>query len=240
MDDTGILFAAVKTLESENPNGEFEAIISTPTKDRKGQTVEAHALEPLPPSIPVFHQHDWREKALPVGRGTPFYEGDVLKMKGYYASSARGQEMRTLVNEGVVDAMSIAFLYKPANVKAIEDGELVTKGELIECSFTATPVNKTALVLASKGLAEKAGARHSATDREHLNTIASSVTALGWECPGCASGAETKSQEIASEDTHTVDEAAAEKATASPPPEVDEAPLKLDRMLLELHQHAAV
>lgn len=145
---TGSIALTVKAVETTDGPGEFEAVISTTMKDRDGETVKAGALHPLPASIPIYYQHDWRTGALPVAKATPFYDGDVLKAAGTYASTARGQEMRSLVTEGIVDSMSVGF------IKSSSRGGIITKGTLIEASFTGIPINTGAKVLASKALAD--------------------------------------------------------------------------------------
>lgn len=146
----GSLAMTVKALDAgaDGP-GEFEAIISTTMKDRDGETVKAGAFAPLPQSIPIFYSHDWRTGALPVGKAAPFYDGDVLKAKGTFASTPRGQEMRSLVNEEIVDSMSVGFF------KAVRRGGVVSKGELFEASFTGIPINTGARVLATKAASLK-------------------------------------------------------------------------------------
>lgn len=100
-------FAAVKSLDSENPNGEFEVVLSAATVDRDGEVIEARAFEPLPESIPFHAFHDFHD---PIGRGVPFYDGDVLKARGVYASTPRAQEIRTLVAEGIIGHTSVGFM----------------------------------------------------------------------------------------------------------------------------------
>jgi HK97 family phage prohead protease len=175
------LTAAVKAVASDEPNGEFEAILSTDGVDREGESIAPGAFDPLPASIPIYHQHDWMEKALPVARAVPSYDADgKVRVKGTYASTDRGQEMRQLVTEGVVDSMSAGYLtHKKAKVKGVPT---VSAAELIEGSFTAVPVNTGALVTASKALALKAGARNSAVDAATIQSIHDAAEALGATC----------------------------------------------------------
>lgn len=144
---TGTLNLTVKAVNSAG-NGDFEAILSTPQQDRDGETVKAGAFHPLPLSIPVYYHHDWKSGALPVAKAAPFYDGDVLKVKGTFASTARGQEMRSLVTEGIVDSMSVGFIKTQAR------GSVISKGQVIEGSFTGIPINTGAKVLAAKAMAE--------------------------------------------------------------------------------------
>jgi phage head maturation protease len=169
----------LKALDGENANGEFEAVLSTPDLDRDGETVMPRAFDPLPKSIPVHFSHDFVDKVPPVGRATPYYDGDTLKVKGTFASTPRAQELRALVNEGVIDSMSAGFLTTK------KKGKSIIEGDLIEGSLTATPVNRSALLLRSKALAElelKAGARNSSTDGSRLQQIHDLSVENGADC----------------------------------------------------------
>jgi HK97 family phage prohead protease len=174
------LHADVKAVASDNPNGEFEAILSTDALDRDGESIAAGAFDPLPKSIPIYHVHDWREGAMPVGKAEPYYDGTVLKAKGTFAGTARAQEMRSLVVDGIVDSMSVGFI-NPTR-KTLDGKKTVTKGELIEASFTAIPVNATALVASAKSAEVKAGARNSKSDLEHIQAAHDAMVALGAAC----------------------------------------------------------
>lgn len=141
-------FAEVKEAAGEHPNGEFEVILSAATLDRDGEVIDARAFEPLPESIPFHAFHDFHD---PIGRGTPFYDGDVLKAKGVYASTARAQEIRTLVAEGIIGHTSVGFM--AADRKDADDGTPhITRGELLEGSFVSVPSNRQAEVLMAKSL----------------------------------------------------------------------------------------
>lgn len=176
-----MLALTLKAVDGDNPNGEFEAVLSTPDVDRDGETIAPGAFEPLPKSIPIHFDHDFVDKVPPVGRGVPFYDGDVLKVAGTFASTPRAQELRALVNEGMVDSMSAGFLIARGGRK----GKTITKAELIEGSLTATPVNRSALLVRSKALAAlKAGARNSTMDMSRLQQIHDLAVANGADCPG--------------------------------------------------------
>jgi HK97 family phage prohead protease len=177
------LNATIKAVDSENPNGEFEVILSTDAVDRDGEAIMPGAFEPLPKKIPIFVDHDWRKGAQPVAKAVPFYEDGVLKARGVYASTARAQEIRSLVNDEILDSMSVGFLN--GKREKVNGQKSVTKADLFESSFTAIPVNTQAQVLASKAIAEaeeKAGARHSAADLAHVQTMHDTAVALGAAC----------------------------------------------------------
>lgn len=171
--------------DSDHEHGEFEAVLSTPDMDRDGETVTPGAFNPLPKSIPVHFQHDFVDKVPPVGRAVPYYDGDVLKVKGTFASTPRAQELRSLVTEGVIDSMSAGFLTTKRK------GKSILQADLIEGSLTATPVNRSAMLLRAKAIAEeldyKAGARNSTTDAGRLQQIHDLAVENGADCPGMKS-----------------------------------------------------
>lgn len=150
MDSKRFVLAEVKQADGDSTNGEFEAVLSAPTLDRDNEIIDTGAFEPLPSSIPVHAYHDFRD---PIGRGVPFYEGPVLKLRGFYASTPRAQEIRTLVAEGVIASMSVGFM-----ADAREEGEdgktHVTNAELLEGSMVSIPSNREAAVLMAKTYAD--------------------------------------------------------------------------------------
>lgn len=177
--ETKTLKAVVVTKSAEDGGpGTFEAILSMPTVDRDKEVVVAKALEPLPARITIDIDHGL-SVAKTVGSGVPYYDGDVLKISGTFASTPLGQEVRTLVNEGHVDGMSVVMAFTE---KEHKDGVgYITKGELINATFTGIPSNREARVLTSK-----IGARNSAKDADHIQGIYNAAVALGAICPMCA------------------------------------------------------
>lgn len=146
------ILAEVKQADSESEAGEFEAILSAPTLDRDQEIIDSGAFEPLPASIPVHAYHDFRD---PIGRGVPFYDGDVLKLRGFYASTPRAQEIRTLVAEGVIANMSVGFM----SAQRTEDDEgktHIVRGEILEGSMVSIPSNREAAILMAKDYADQA------------------------------------------------------------------------------------
>jgi uncharacterized protein len=142
------LFATVKAVATEDGPGEFEAILSTKALDRDGEVVDPHAFDPLPASIPIYFEHNWKSGAAPVGRGVPVVVGDEIHLKAVYASTDKGQEMRALVTEGIVDSMSVGFLNGKRESKS--GVRTVVSGEMFEGSLSAIPINTGAKVLVSK------------------------------------------------------------------------------------------
>lgn len=145
--------ASVKSAESENPNGEFEVVLSRDTIDRDGEVIDARAFDPLPESIPFHAFHDFHD---PIGRAVPVYEDGVLKARGVFASTARAQEIRTLVAEGIIGHTSVGFMGATRAVKDGEGAPHITRGELLEGSFVSVPSNREAAVLMAKEYAAEA------------------------------------------------------------------------------------
>ncbi len=177
--------AEVKSLAGDSPNGEFEVILSAATVDRDGEVIDAKAFEPLPDSIPFHAFHDFHD---PIGRAEPYYDGDVLKARGVFASTPRAQEIRTLVAEGIIGHTSVGFM--AATRADGEDAPHITKGELLEGSFVSVPSNREAAVLMAKSYA-KAGARNSTKDAERLQAIHDLAVENGAGCASPEKGAQS-------------------------------------------------
>lgn len=176
--------------DSKDPNGEFEAVLSAPTVDRDGEVVDAKAFDPLPARIPIDIDHGMSVRTT-VGSGQPFYDGELLRIRGSFASTPLGQEVRTLVTEGHITKMSVAFMDPKREVK---DGvPHVVAGELLNAAIVAIPSNREADITAAKA-ALKVGARNSADDAGRLQQIHDLAVDNGAECSTKgARGGRTKS-----------------------------------------------
>lgn len=175
----GAVDVTVKAIDSGDPNGAFEAVLSAPTKDRDGEVVDAKAFEPLPDRISIDVDHGMSVMST-VASGRPFYDGELLKIQGTYASTPRGQEVRTLVAEGHITTMSVAFMDPTREVK---DGvPHVVSAELLNAAFVAIPSNREAQVTAAKTALAKVGARNSSKDSERLQQIHDLAVENGADC----------------------------------------------------------
>jgi hypothetical protein len=205
--------------------GEFEAILSVPTMDRDGEVVDAHAFDPLPDYIPIDIDHGMSVTST-VGSGTPYYDGETLRFRGTFASTQLGQEVRTLVTEGHVRKMSVAFM--SAQRAEAEDGTThVVKAELLNAAIVAIPSNRESDILAAKALDLKAT---KAASLQQIHDLASSA---GAECKG-ADADDTKSATEAAEIPVITDpEDTAAPAAVEPPAEVDVARALTDLALVE-------
>lgn len=185
MDRKMYALGEVKAVEDADgdPNGEFDVILSAPTLDRDGEVIDAKVFEPLPDHITFDIDHGM-STATTVGSGKPYYDGDLLRVKGTYSSIPRAQEVRTLVREGHIRTTSVAFM---GAVREQKDGvPHIVKAELLNGAFVPIPSNRESVVLSAKSYTERAGQDRlqptvhlgrkahgmSANDlREHLNRV---------------------------------------------------------------------
>lgn len=178
--------AEVKSATTDDPNGAFEAVLSAPTLDRDGEIIDAKAFEPLPDHITIDMDHGL-SMATTVGSGQPYYDGDVLKVRGTFSSIPRAQEARALVAEGHIRTMSVAFTRSDATKATSTEPSHIKRGELLNAAFVAVPSNRDALVLSAKAMDEKAGARNSKSDADMIQSLHDSAAYLGAECSGSKS-----------------------------------------------------
>lgn len=200
MNDKRIAFGIVKSADNgaDDDPGSFHVILSPLTDDRDGERLIGKAFDtaeyPLPDHITFDVDHAMKVAGT-VGSGRPYYGDDgALHVEGTYARTQLGQETRSLVNDGHIRTTSVAFMNKKST-KAADGIREITSAELLNGAFVAVPANRDALVLSSKGLDVKAGARNSASDKERIQAIHDHAKALG-----------------ASSDTTDTTDAAAEKA----------------------------
>lgn len=156
--------------------GTFRVVLSTADEDRDGDELLADDWEqPLPEHI-TFDQDHGMTVATTVGSGTPTIdESGRLIVEGTYSSLPRAQDVRTLVGEKHIRTTSVAF----RNKKVTKGNQTRTVRELLNGAFVAIPSNTSAVVLESKGLGMKAGARNSASDAGRIQQIHDLALELG-------------------------------------------------------------
>lgn len=163
--------ASVAPVESENPNGEFDVILSTEALDRDGEKLFIDEWkQPLPERI-TFDSDHGMSVATTVGSGVPTLEDGVLRVRGIFASTEHAQNVRTLVNEGHITKTSVAF-------RSMRDkkSNTITR-ELLNGAFVAVPANEEAVVLSSKAV--------KAVDPvSHQQQIHDAAVQLGAMCDG--------------------------------------------------------
>ena len=145
-----IVSKAVATIQDSpdvdfGPNGGFIAVLSTPSEDRDGDQLERRGwIDPLPQRYALDIDHGMSIRDT-VGSFEPYFEGDALMMKAYFASTTQAQETRTLVDEGHIRTVSVAFM----NHKSKKDAGSPYR-ELLNAGIVAVPSNRDAVILASK------------------------------------------------------------------------------------------
>ena len=148
----GAVSVDLKALDPEDPAGQFEAILSAPTLDRDGEIIDGKAFDPLPDHITIDVDHGMSTSAT-VGSGKPFYDGDILKFRGTFSTVPRAQEVRTLVTEGHIRKMSVAFRAAVREVDPEDDRVHIRRAELLNAAIVPIPSNREASILSAKNLA---------------------------------------------------------------------------------------
>jgi hypothetical protein len=143
--------ATIQDSDSENPNGGFTAILSTPSLDRDGDILAREEWkEPLPEHITIDADHGM-SVATTVGSARPYFnEKGQLLIDAVFSSIPRAQEVRTLVKEKHVRTVSVAFMTD----KSKKSGE--QRRELLNAGIVAIPANRDAVILDSKALDARA------------------------------------------------------------------------------------
>lgn len=162
--------------EANRTSGEWEAVLSAPTLDRDNEIIDAGAFNPLPAKIPIDTDHDMRVGST-IGSGIPFYDGNLLKIRGVFASTPKAQEVRTLVREGHIDKMSVTFAMATRE-KAADGKTHIRSAELLNAAFVVIPSNREAAVLAAKGYLNR---RHDVTRIKVLAALAEAEAALSMK-----------------------------------------------------------
>lgn len=140
---------AIVTLKADKSG--FDFLASTSAIDRQGDSIDQSGWElgnyKLNPVI--LWAHDYSQ--LPIGKAESVEITDAgLKISTVFASekaNPKAEQVRQLLAEGFLNAVSVGFIPKERN------GNVITRAELLEVSVVPVPANQEALQLAiSKGL----------------------------------------------------------------------------------------
>lgn len=152
---------AATVVSTDDDSGGWTAVASSPSIDRDGERLASGCFEPLPASVPVHDGHPLDRGAVPsarqVGRARPYYRDGVLWVEGKFSASPQGQQLRAMVNEGTIDAMSVMF-HNPER-KMIQGVRTIVSAELLAVDFVSIPSNRDALVLSARSAAPALTAR---------------------------------------------------------------------------------
>lgn len=174
-----IVSKAVATVEQQDivdeahPHGGFIAVLSTPSLDRDGdRLLRDEWVEPLPDRVPLDIDHGM-SVADTVGSFRPYFDGDRLMMDAAFASTDKAQDVRSLVNEGHISTVSVAFMCD----KSLKDAKSPYR-ELLNAGIVAIPSNRDAVILASKAASALKDALEAAGEDEGLDDVKKSVQEL--------------------------------------------------------------
>ena len=181
----------VKIKSSDSEEGVFEVIASSAKVDRMGDSIDPKGwyLTNYKKNPVLLWAHNtgggFGSVAVPpVGKATKVWieDGKELRIKGKWADTPFAQELRSLVEGGFLNAVSVGFMPLREDAKGLIDiegkmyrrateeevkkgiydseyGEKFTKQELLEVSWVSVPALPQALVTARKmnlGLVTKA------------------------------------------------------------------------------------
>jgi HK97 family phage prohead protease len=212
------LLATIKsTSGTKDGSGSFEAILSVPTVDRDVEVVDAKAFDPLPDHITIDVDHAMTVEKT-IGSGAPYYDGALLKFKGTYASTPLAQMVRTLVDEGHIRTMSVAYMNSLYEVDEKDGLRHLRKAELLNAGVVGIASNRDALITASKDFAAEIA---------EVTEPDLTLTKAGL-CPACAAKTSPTGDES------TTEEKAAEAADVKSPAEPARPSVVNNTVLVEL------
>lgn len=128
------------------PHGGFRGILSTPSRDRDGDSLRQDEWLTLPDRLPLDVDHGMNV-ATTIGSFAPYWEDGKMMIEARFSSLPEAQRVRTLIREGHVRGLSVAFR---------QDKQLKSEGlpfrELLNCGVVAIPSNPDAVILESKAV----------------------------------------------------------------------------------------
>lgn len=130
----------------------YEFIASTSAVDRQGDSIDQAGweLDNFLKNPVILFAHNYSE--LPIAKAVEVVNaGSALIIKIQFASeeaNPKAQQVRRLVDEGILNTTSVGFIQKERN------GNIITKAELLEVSIVPVPANQEALRLAYKSFDE--------------------------------------------------------------------------------------
>jgi HK97 family phage prohead protease len=185
IENKGVQVVTADIKATKAADGSYDITLSIPTVDRDDEVVDAKALEWLSPGrMPIDVDHGMTVLTT-VGSGIPEYEGDNLKLTDYrFASTPFAQDVKTLVDEGHISKMSVAFMDAIREEDDSDGLPHVRKAELLNAAIVAIPSNREAEIAFAQKSALKVGARNSAKDAEMIQTVHDAAASLGASCDG--------------------------------------------------------
>lgn len=183
-------FASIESVEEKDygPNGGFTAVLSTPSEDRDGDELFRDEWKDFQFDRYTLDMDHGMSVAETVGSFVPYFDGEKMMMDAYFSSIPRAQEVRTLVDEGHIRTVSVAFMVD----KTKKSG--TPRRELLNAGIVAIPSNRDAVILASKAASALKDALSDQTEGDVPDEVIKAVReALGVNTEVSAGDAETKS-----------------------------------------------
>lgn len=125
-------------------HGGFTAVLSTPSQDRDGDRLARKDWMPLPERLPLDADHGMSVAAT-IGSFEPYWSGDKLMMRAYFADTPKAQEVRALVRGRHVTGVSVAFRTDRDRKSAGQPYR-----ELLNAGVVAIPSNPDAVIVDAK------------------------------------------------------------------------------------------
>lgn len=178
------LDAIVEDADTDKPHGGFTAVLSTPSLDRDGDVLSREEwMEPLPDRLPLDIDHNMTVEGT-IGSFRPYFDdAGRLMMDATFASTPKAQEVRTLIKEGHISSVSVAFMTD----RSKKDG--TPRRELLNAGVVAIPSNRDAVILDSKAAkpdvaeaAEEVVTKASNGDSALIQAIHDAACHLGAAC----------------------------------------------------------
>jgi len=183
-------FASIESVEEKDygPNGGFTAVLSTPSEDRDGDELFRDEWKDFQFDRYTLDMDHGMSVAETVGSFVPYFDGEKMMMDAYFSSIPRAQEVRTLVDEGHIRTVSVAFMVD----KTKKSG--TPRRELLNAGIVAIPSNRDAVILASKAASALKDAFSDQTEGDVPEEVIKAVQeALGIKADVSPEDAETKS-----------------------------------------------
>lgn len=140
--------------------GDDNLIQATLTKeviDRDGEIVMINGINVPQKGVPLLDSHRMNDNVTTnvLGRVVDIAKSnsDIPELKGRltFANTPNGQIAKTLVEDGMVDSVSIGFGVKEYDTEK----KIIVKSELYETSLVSVPANQEALIDNGKSLKEQ-------------------------------------------------------------------------------------
>ena len=141
---TAIVNMKLADMPMDENNGTFRVVASDETLDRAGEVIKINwwDLENYMKNPIMLFWHDYWSLESIVGKADRVYiESWQLIIEGTFAGTENGQLCRQLYDQNILTRVSVGFYVRGRDG---ENPSIITKAELLECSFVPIPANPNA------------------------------------------------------------------------------------------------